>query len=62
MKSSYAIVGALELRKYVETLEEDCANNNIDISKFGELMDSILEMSPRLMKELEDILSHHVES
>lgn len=57
MKSSYAILGMTRLKEYMQTMEDDCMNNTIDISKFEAIMTSVQSLNEKLMKELENVLS-----
>lgn len=57
MKSSYALLGVRDLRKYMEVIEDDCMNDRVDISKFETMMTSIVQLNTRLISELKHILS-----
>ena len=59
MKSSFALVGAEAIRKALEEMEHDCANNNIDKKKFRILVDSVLELSLRAEDEIKKEISAH---
>lgn len=57
MKSSYALLGVRDLRKYMEIIEEDCMNNTVDIGKFESMMSSIVQLNTKLVIELKNVLS-----
>lgn len=57
MKSSYALLGVRDLRKYMEVIEEDCMQNAIDMNKFELLVSSIVKQNAALVSELQGILS-----
>lgn len=56
MKSSYSIIGALEIKKNLEIMEIDCSSNKIDIQKFDMLINKTLELNERVMKEIKVVL------
>ncbi len=52
LKSSYAIIGALELKKNMEIIESDCINNNIDVNKINGIFKLTVELNELIVKEL----------
>ena len=52
LKSSYAIIGAIELKKNMEIIETDCINNNIDINKLKEIFRQTIELNELVVVEL----------
>src|SRR5690606_33414674 len=55
MKSSYALLGVADLRKYMEVMEEDCMKNSIDINKFETMVNSVVKLNMALVDELRTI-------
>ncbi|MDQ3393310.1 MAG: response regulator [Bacteroidota bacterium] len=56
MKSSYSIIGALEVKKNLEIIEVDCSSNSIDLEKFEMLINNTLELNLRVMEEIKVVL------
>lgn len=57
LKSSYAIFGAVEVKGYLEVIEESCSGKDVDSSKIEELMVSVMELNPKVMDELRSVVS-----
>ena len=53
MKSSYAIIGATDVKKHLEEIEMDCMNKKIDAGKFNEHIQKIMELNTKIIQELE---------
>ncbi|CAN5429518.1 hypothetical protein BH23BAC1_BH23BAC1_18170 [soil metagenome] len=56
MKSSYAIIGALDAKKNLEAIELDCINKNFNATKFNELINQLIELNSKVIQELEQEL------
>lgn len=55
MKSSYAIIGATSVKNLLETMEEDCTQNNIDENKFRLLMEKVILLNEEVIKSIRTI-------
>ena len=58
MKSSYSIVGAGKLKQYVEIIETDCHEGNIDEDKFRELIEEIDQLTQQAVSILKDEINN----
>lgn len=52
IKSSYAIIGATTVKKYLDEIEENCNQNNADYVKFESLLNLITELNFKIIEEL----------
>lgn len=57
MKASYALIGLLEVKNYLQEIEGDCEQNNINVSKFEAHLKVIQEINVKAVDELESYLA-----
>ena len=53
MKSAYSLLGNVEIKSYLQEMEEDCAKNTVNVSKFQSYIAIIKGLNLGLMRELE---------
>jgi len=56
MKSTYSLIGMPEIKKNFDEIENDCANQAIDVSKFKKYLSAIKEMNVKIITEMSKIL------
>lgn len=54
IKAVFALIGAEEVRKYLNEIEEDCIKNNINVAKFEHNITAIQNLSDILLRELQE--------
>ncbi len=53
LKSSYAIVGAKSLKQILETIEHQCADNNIDARRFSNMVARVNDMHQKVYQTVQ---------
>src|SRR5690606_37752052 len=58
IKSSYAIVGADEIKNYLADIEESCHNQTADPEQIARIINTIESLNPKVINELEKVMKN----
>jgi CheY-like chemotaxis protein len=56
MKATYALLGFPDIKKYLEEMENDCSENNINVAKFESYVSLLQETNSTIKTALEETL------